>query len=103
MIVFLFLVPIVLLGRHVFDTYLIDGGEVHDIYSFTIGIILMLTLGFTLNWISHKYAMLRAGGYRMAMASIVTSCKENMIRVSYGQKNLTNDFLTTYGFSPLAM
>ncbi|KAG0184839.1 hypothetical protein DFQ28_010358, partial [Apophysomyces sp. BC1034] len=48
-------------GRRVFDAYLMNNTEVHDIYSFTFGLIIMLSLGTTLNWISHKFAMLRAG------------------------------------------
>ncbi|KAF7725250.1 hypothetical protein EC973_000338 [Apophysomyces ossiformis] len=45
----------VLLGRHMFETYLTPESQVHDIYAFSVGAYTMVLLGSLINWVSRKY------------------------------------------------
>jgi hypothetical protein len=46
---------LVLLGRHIFDSYLTPDRKVHDIYSFVLGLYLMWISAVIIDWATKKH------------------------------------------------
>ncbi|KAI8393645.1 uncharacterized protein BYT42DRAFT_609419 [Radiomyces spectabilis] len=67
-----------LLGRHLFETYLGAENQVHDVYAFSLGAYVMVLLSIVVNWFSHLFDTWQAESWDVAYNVMKSSIKEKL-------------------------
>ncbi|KAG0182167.1 hypothetical protein DFQ29_005527 [Apophysomyces sp. BC1021] len=69
-----------ILGRYMFETYLVPGTQVHDIYAFSVGAYAMVILGIVVNWFGQRYnAIMEMVSWKDCVNEAVAASRQKLV------------------------